>query len=105
MHSGDAIVAPSTTRRLFDRFAALAEPGTPGGTPAARPGGPLTARETEVLREVALGLSNAEIAGRMYLSEATVRTHVSHILGKLGLGTGCRPSSTPTRCGLVRAGA
>jgi DNA-binding NarL/FixJ family response regulator len=115
VHSGDAIVAPSTARRLFDRFAAAA-PGwaAPGGSdraaaaPAARPqhqgpaGGPLTARETEVLREVALGLSNAEIAGRMYLSEATVRTHVSNILGKLGLRGRVQAVVYAYEAGLVR---
>jgi DNA-binding NarL/FixJ family response regulator len=115
VHAGDAIVAPSTTRRLFDRFSADA-PGwaAPGGSDAvaaasaARPqhrlpaGGPLTARETEVLREVALGLSNAEIAGRMYLSEATVRTHVSNILGKLGLRGRVQAVVYAYEAGLVR---
>jgi len=115
VHSGDAIVAPSTTRRLFDRFAAAAPNwAAPGGSdraaagPAARPqhqgpaGGPLTTRETEVLREVALGLSNAEIAGRMYLSEATVRTHVSNILGKLGLRGRVQAVVYAYEAGLVR---
>jgi DNA-binding NarL/FixJ family response regulator len=115
VHSGDAIVAPSTTRRLFDRFAAAAPSwAAPGGSdraaagPAARPqhqgpaGGPLTARETEVLREVALGLSNAEVAGRMYLSEATVRTHVSNILGKLGLRGRVQAVVYAYEAGLVR---
>jgi DNA-binding NarL/FixJ family response regulator len=115
VHSGDSIVAPSTTRRLFDWFAAAA-PGwaAPGGSdraaaaPAPRPphqgpaGGPLTARETEVLCEVALGLSNAEIAGRMYLSEATVRTHVSNILGKLGLRGRVQAVVYAYEAGLVR---
>jgi DNA-binding NarL/FixJ family response regulator len=84
VHSGDAVVAPSVTRRLLDRFTATTGPVRPAGGQAV-PGVPLTAREVEVLREIALGLSNAEIAQRMFLSEATVRTHVSHILGKLGL--------------------
>jgi DNA-binding NarL/FixJ family response regulator len=86
VRSGDAVVAPSATRRLLDRFgAAVPDWQEHGKPPPALAGGPLTARETEVLREVAHGLSNAEIAERMYLSEATVRTHVSNILGKLGL--------------------
>jgi DNA-binding NarL/FixJ family response regulator len=117
VHSGDAIVAPSTTRRLLDRFSAAAPswagPGGSGGAPAGpagRPqqqvpaGGPLTPRETEVLREVALGLSNAEIAGRMYLSEATVRTHVSNILGKLGLRGRVQAVVYAYEAGLVRPG-
>jgi DNA-binding NarL/FixJ family response regulator len=99
VHSGDAVVAPSTTRRLFDRFAAM--PSRPG--PAA-PDVPLTAREVDVLREVALGLSNAEIAQRMYLSEATVRTHVSHILGKLGLRDRVQAVVYAYEMRLVRAG-
>jgi DNA-binding NarL/FixJ family response regulator len=121
VHSGDAVVAPSTTRRLLDRFttAAPSWSGTGGqgpdqGTAADQaagprgqmpPGGPLTARETEVLREVALGLSNAEIAGRMYLSEATVRTHVSSILGKLGLRGRVQAVVYAYEAGLVRPGA
>jgi DNA-binding NarL/FixJ family response regulator len=104
VHSGDAVVAPSTTRRLLDRFATAAPawrgPGEPG--PAAAADGPLTARETEVLREVALGLSNAEIAERMYLSEATVRTHVSRILGKLGLRGRVQAVVYAYEAGLVR---
>jgi DNA-binding NarL/FixJ family response regulator len=112
VHSGDAVVAPSTTRRLLDRFSAGAPAGSGGSvTPMAGahdqvpPGGPLTARETEVLREVARGLSNAEIAGRMYLSEATVRTHVSNILGKLGLRGRVQAVVYAYEAGLVRPGA
>jgi len=96
--SGDAVVAPSTTRRLFDRFATLARPADGADVP-------LTAREVEVLREVALGLSNAEIAERMFLSEATVRTHVSHILGKLGLRDRVQAVVYAYGMRLVRAGA
>ena len=84
--SGDAVVAPSVTRRLLDAF--LPHLPDPGGAPGA--GVPpevttLTAREREVLTEVAAGLSNAEIAAVLVLSEATVKTHVGRILGKLGL--------------------
>jgi DNA-binding NarL/FixJ family response regulator len=76
---GDALLAPSVTRRLLDRFA--------GTLPAAPPAdlAELTAREVEVLRLVALALSNAEIAQRLVLTEATVKTHVSAVLRKLGL--------------------
>ncbi len=104
VHSGEAVVAPSTTRRLFDRFATLADPRRPPDRGEA-PGVPLTAREVEVLREVALGLSNAEIAGKMFLSEATVRTHVSHILGKLGLRDRVQAVVYAYEMRLVRAGA
>jgi DNA-binding NarL/FixJ family response regulator len=106
VHRGDAVVAPSTTRRLLDRFAVAAHAWPPDGTPApALAGGPLTARETEVLREVARGLSNAEIAARMYLSEATVRTHVSNLLGKLGLRGRVQAVVYAYEAGLVRPGA
>ena len=65
----------------------------------------LTEREVEVLKLVAGGLSNREIADRLVLAEATVKTHVSHVLDKLGLRDGRRRSSSPTRLGLVRPGS
>ena len=79
---GDALLAPSVTRRLLDRFADAAPP-----EPAARPAdlSELTEREAEELRLVALAISNAEIAGRLHLTEATVKTHVSSVLRKLTL--------------------
>jgi DNA-binding NarL/FixJ family response regulator len=80
--SGDALLAPSITRRLIERFAHAARPA-PDGVPAAL--APLTARELDVLRLVARGLSNAEIAGELVLGENTVKTHVARVLGKLGL--------------------
>jgi len=78
---GDALLAASVTRRLLDRFATVF-PETD-----AQPAGldELTERETEVLRLVALALSNAEIAARLVLTEATVKTHVSSVLRKLDL--------------------
>jgi DNA-binding NarL/FixJ family response regulator len=78
---GDALLAASVTRRLLDRFAStLPDPAAPA------PGvDELTGRELEVLRLVALALSNAEIARRLVLTEATVKTHVSSVLRKLGL--------------------
>jgi DNA-binding NarL/FixJ family response regulator len=78
---GDALLAPSVTRRLIDQFA-----HTP---PAERANAhalqEITEREREVLALVARGLSNAEIAEALVLSEGTVKTHVKHIFGKLGL--------------------
>ena len=83
--SGDAVIAPSVTRRLLDSFAhQLSLPATAGEGRSSPPAG-LTAREAEVLGELARGRSNAEIAARLVLSEATVKTHVGHILSKLGL--------------------
>jgi DNA-binding NarL/FixJ family response regulator len=78
---GDALLAPSVTRRLLDRFAGTLPEG---GDPLLHME-ELTAREVEVLRFVALALSNAEIANRLHLTEATVKTHVSAVLRKLGL--------------------
>ncbi|MBQ1043087.1 MULTISPECIES: response regulator [unclassified Micromonospora] len=78
---GDSVVAPSITRRLLDRFA-----GQLGPAPAADPRlAQLTEREREVLLLVAQGLSNAEIAARVHVAEATVKTHVGRILAKLQL--------------------
>ncbi|MBP2705259.1 response regulator transcription factor [Microbispora sp. RL4-1S] len=81
VHSGDAVVAPSTTRRLLDRFAVL----LPDGAARAHAADVLTAREREVLYHVARGLSNAEIAQRLHLAEATVKTHLGRVLAKLEL--------------------
>jgi DNA-binding NarL/FixJ family response regulator len=81
--SGDAVVAPSTTRRLLATIAhQLPAPGEEHGDPRLET---LTPREREVLEAVARGLSNAEIAAALVLSEATVKTHVGRILAKLEL--------------------
>jgi DNA-binding NarL/FixJ family response regulator len=79
--SGDALLAPSVTRRLIGEFARLA-PAVPPQPDRFRE---LTPRETEVLRLIAEGLSNGEIAERLVVSEETVKTHVSRVLSKLGL--------------------
>lgn len=83
--AGDAVVAPRITRRLLETFAhQLPDPGRAGAAEDPRLA-QLTPREREVLIEVARGRSNAEIAESLVLSEATVKTHVSRILPKLGL--------------------
>jgi DNA-binding NarL/FixJ family response regulator len=76
---GDALLSPSVTRRVIDKFGSLPAEEPP---PAIDE---LSARETEVLQLVAQGLSNAEIADRLVLSHATVKSHVSNVLAKLGL--------------------
>jgi DNA-binding NarL/FixJ family response regulator len=82
--SGDAVVAPRVTRRLLDHFAGrlpdLHAPGA-GATGVER----LTERERDVLQHVALGLSNREIADALFVSEATVKSHLTRVLSKLGL--------------------
>ena len=102
VHSGDAVVAPSTTRRLLDRFTPmLPSAGEPGEHPGlAR----LTEREREVLMVVAQGLSNGEIAQKLVLSEATVKTHVGRILTKLDLRDRVQAVVLAYESGLVRAG-
>jgi DNA-binding NarL/FixJ family response regulator len=81
VRSGDALLAPAITRRLVERFAGRsAETAT-----IHRDLSTLTPRELEVLRLLARGLSNAELAADLHLSEATVKTHVARILAKLGL--------------------
>ena len=83
--AGDAVVAPSVTRRLLDVFAQhIPDPQRAG--PAAHPElDQLTAREREILAELAGGFSNAEIAERLFVAEATVKTHLGRVLTKLGL--------------------
>jgi DNA-binding NarL/FixJ family response regulator len=101
VYSGDSVVAPSTTRRLIDQFAAL----LPGGEDAA-PGelAELTDREREVLTLVAQGLSNGEIARHLFVSEATVKTHVGRVLAKLDLRDRVQAVVYAYEHGLVRAG-
>ncbi len=101
VHSGDAVVAPSTTRRLLDRFA----PMLPGAASVAHPElDRLTGREQEVMRLVAQGLSNGEIAARLVLSEATVKTHVGRVLTKLGLRDRVQVVVLAYETGIVRVG-
>jgi DNA-binding NarL/FixJ family response regulator len=86
--AGEALLAPSVTRRLLDRFAAGPDgpPGAPGTDQAARQRLRwLTNRELEVFDQLAAGRSNAEIAAALFLTEHTVKTHVSRILAKTGL--------------------
>jgi DNA-binding NarL/FixJ family response regulator len=80
---GAAMLSPAVTRRLLDHVGPRLEPANPD-PPHVRLE-QLTTRELEVLRCLARGLSNAEIAARLVVSEATVKSHVSHVLGKLGL--------------------
>ena len=82
--SGDAVLTPRITRELVDRFARTGRPAPDPRGPSARFAG-LTAREVEVFGHVALGLTNAEIARTLVLTEATVKTHVTRVLTKLGL--------------------
>lgn len=78
VHAGSAVIAATATRELFAHFAQAPRPAPPAY-------GDLTEREREIFALAARGLSNAEIAGREFLSEATVKTHISRILAKLGL--------------------
>jgi DNA-binding NarL/FixJ family response regulator len=104
--SGDAVVAPSVTRRLLDAFLPHI-PGPAGAGPAGAPPGieGLTPREREILIEVAAGLTNAEIAARLSLAEATVKTHVGRLLGKLHLRDRVQAVIYAYEHGLVRPGS
>ena len=101
VHSGDSVVAPSTTRRLIDQFAAHLPSGAQG-EPAEM--AELTDREREVLTLVAQGLSNHEIAQRLFVSEATVKTHVGRVLAKLSLRDRVQAVVYAYEHKLVRAG-
>lgn len=100
--AGDALIAPSVTRRLLARFARLAVPADEARADSLRQ---LTEREREVLRLVAGGLSNREIAERLTLAEPTVKTHVSHLLIKLDLRDRSQLVMLAYEAGIVRPGA
>ncbi len=104
--SGDAVVAPSVTRRLLDVFLPHL-PDLDAPSPASTPRGieALTPREREILIEIAAGLSNAEIASRLSLAEATVKTHVGRLLGKLRLRDRVHAVIYAYEHGLVRPGS
>jgi DNA-binding NarL/FixJ family response regulator len=99
--AGEALLAPSVTRRLLDRFAHT----LPG---QARPPAGLTAlteRELEVLKLLASGLSNSELAERLFLSETTVKSHISSVLRKLGLRDRVQAVVLAYEAGLVHPGS
>jgi DNA-binding NarL/FixJ family response regulator len=99
--AGDALLSPAITRRLVEEFVRRPPPGS--GPPAEL--ADLTERELEVLGLIARGLSNAEIAATLFLSEATVKTHVTHVLAKLGLRDRVQAVVLAYESGLVQAGA
>jgi DNA-binding NarL/FixJ family response regulator len=125
VRTGDALLAPSITRRLVERFAGRSgDPPAPpessaypasaaraACSPSGRPGAPgcdtsaLTPRELEVLGLIARGMSNAEIAAKLFLSEATVKTHVARILTKLGLRDRVQAVVLAYESGLVSPGS
>jgi DNA-binding NarL/FixJ family response regulator len=99
--AGEALLAPAITRRLIEEFVRR---------PLARSGRPtelsqLTERELDVLKLIAKGLSNAEIAAALFLSEATVKTHITHVLTKLNLRDRVQAVVLAYESGLVQAGA
>jgi DNA-binding NarL/FixJ family response regulator len=107
--AGEALLAPGVTRRLISEFARLRPGPAASGAPAAAASAPaalsaLTPRETEVLRLVAEGLSNTEIAARLIVTEETVKTHVSRLLAKLGLRDRTQAVVTAYESGLVVPG-
>ncbi|MEU7867824.1 response regulator transcription factor [Dactylosporangium sp. NPDC049140] len=99
---GDAVVAPSVTRRLLERHVGRADAAVP--SPPAPPPDALTDREREVLGLIARGLSNVEIAAVLHLSEGTVKTHVSRVLTKLALRDRVQAVVYAYETGLVRPG-
>lgn len=117
VHAGDSVISPGPTRRLLAAVrggasslhaapasALHSDPGqviTAEGTPPADLSG-LTHREQEILRLIALGLSNQELCDRLWLSMPTVKTHVSHLLAKTGARDRVHLVLTALRCGAVR---
>jgi DNA-binding NarL/FixJ family response regulator len=100
VRAGDALLAPAITRRLVERFASVG-----GSASVHRDLAALTPREVEVLRLLAGGLSNAELAGTLGVSEATVKTHVTRILSKLSLRDRAQAVVAAYESGLITPGA
>ncbi|MET8712655.1 response regulator [[Kitasatospora] papulosa] len=98
---GEGLIAPAVTRRLIEEFASASPAHEPAAPEAL---GTLTRREREVLGCLGLGLSNMEIAERLSMAEATVKTHVSRLLGKLGLRSRAQAAVLAQQLG-VRPGA
>jgi DNA-binding NarL/FixJ family response regulator len=98
--AGQALLAPAITRRLIEDFCRGPAPGAAAGSAA----GHLSERELDVVRAVAEGLSNAEIAAKLYLSEATVKSHVARVLAKLDLRDRVQIAVFAYENGIVRPG-
>ena len=98
VYKGDALLAPAITKRLIEDFCRGPAPGANGSDLG------LSERELEVCRLVARGLSNREIAAQLYVSEATVKTHVTHVLSRLGLRDRVQVTVFAYEHGIVRPG-
>ena len=97
MAAGEALLSPAVTKRVIKQFTRLPRPGPPKELDQ------LTARERDILRLIAAGLSNAEIGEELYISETTVKTHVTHILQKLGLRDRVQAVVLAYQSGLIEA--
>jgi DNA-binding NarL/FixJ family response regulator len=97
--AGEALLSPAITKRVIKQFARLRRPDPPKELDE------LTARERDILRLIAGGLSNAEIGEQLYISETTVKTHVTHILQKLGLRDRVQAVVLAYQTGLIEADA
>ena len=100
--SGEALLAPSVTRRLLDRFAATLDTQPTKAPPSLDS---LTTRELEILHLIATGLTNSEIAKQLFLSETTVKTHVSSVLRKLSLRDRVQAVVLAYEAGLIKPGS